>query len=280
MQSKCEYCGAYISDGEEKCKQCGAVNANFKRTIDGTPKTIEELKAWYMQKNLPPQETTRFFIGENYTGARAFGIYEENGEYIVYKNKDDGSRAVRYKGRDEAYAVNELYLKLKSEILNQKAHNLNNKKANENSKSSKISDFFSTVLGWIIIIFVIGGIIGSVVAAIVGAVNKVRDLPYAGKYYTYNDDVYYCESYVYDDWYVYDYNDQDYLPVEIPQDMYDDIQSYRFSKDEVWDSGIEVFEDTDMGQYVESLKESSDSDSDWSSSDSWDSDSTDWGSDW
>ena len=42
--------------------------------------------------------------------------------FIVYKNKADGTRAVRYKGTDEAYAVNELYLKLKDEILNQKAH--------------------------------------------------------------------------------------------------------------------------------------------------------------
>lgn len=29
---------------------------------------------------------------------------------------------MRYQGTDEAYAVNELYLKLKDEILNQKAH--------------------------------------------------------------------------------------------------------------------------------------------------------------
>ena len=35
---------------------------------------------------------------------------------MVYKNKADGSRAVRYSGPDEAYAVRELYLKLKSEV--------------------------------------------------------------------------------------------------------------------------------------------------------------------
>lgn len=113
MQVKCEYCGSYISDTDEFCSQCGAVNPNFKRSTDGTPKTISELKVWYKEKNLPDKEVTRFFIGENYKGAKAFGIYEENGEYIVYKNKADGTRAIRYQGKDESYAVNEIYLKLK-----------------------------------------------------------------------------------------------------------------------------------------------------------------------
>ena len=46
-----------------------------------------------------------------------FGIYrDEDGEFVVYKNKSDGSRAVRYKGLDEAFAVNELYEKLRSEV--------------------------------------------------------------------------------------------------------------------------------------------------------------------
>ena len=122
MELKCEYCGAFLSDTDEKCPNCGAINRHHKRVADHTPKTIEELKKWYEDRHLPPYETTRFFIGIDYKAPKAFGIYEENGNFIVYKNKADGSRAVRYKGRDEAYAVNELYLKLKSEILNQKAH--------------------------------------------------------------------------------------------------------------------------------------------------------------
>jgi len=125
MELKCEYCGAYMSDTDEKCPNCGAINKNHKRVADNTPKTIEELKQWYKDRNLPPYEKTRFFIGMDYKKPKAFGIYEENGNFIVYKNKADGSRAVRYQGRDEAYAVNELYLKLKSEILNQKAHQTN-----------------------------------------------------------------------------------------------------------------------------------------------------------
>ena len=121
MELKCEYCGAFMNDTDKTCPNCGAVNKHHKRVADHTPQNIEELKKWYEDRNLPPYETTRFFIGIDYKKPKAFGIYEENGEFIVYKNKADGSRAVRYRGSDEAYAVNEIYLKLKSEILNQKA---------------------------------------------------------------------------------------------------------------------------------------------------------------
>lgn len=275
MQIKCEYCGSFISEKDEVCPNCGAVNENFKRSSDGTPKTIEELKAWYEKRNLPPKEVTRFFIGEDFKGPRAFGIYEQNGEFIVYKNKDDGSRAIRYSGKDEAYAVNELYLKLKSEILNQKANNINNKK---NGKES-LSDKTSTWLGYILFgIFGIAGII-TVFNFISGVIGGIKDRPYAGNYYKYNNNLYYCESYIDDDWYMYDDYYEDYVPVSIPSGMQDDVQDYKISSDE-WDSSIEKFEDSEMGQYIESLNDSSDSDYDWDSSDSWDSDSSDWGSDW
>ena len=80
------------------------------------PQTIEELKAFCAEKGMP-LEKMRFFIGENIQQPKAFGIYrDENDRFVVYKNKADGSRAVRYSGPDEAYAVSELYLKLKSEV--------------------------------------------------------------------------------------------------------------------------------------------------------------------
>ncbi len=87
------------------------------------PKTIEELKE-YCESNCFTSEKTRFFIGEDYKKPRAFGIYKDelSGDFIVYKNKDDGNRAVRYKGTDEAFAVGELYDRLQKEIINQKQH--------------------------------------------------------------------------------------------------------------------------------------------------------------
>lgn len=131
MQKKCDYCGNFYEDTLEACPGCNAPNEKVNAAHDKKPATIEELKAWYAARNLPPYEVTRFFIGIDYKEKRAFGIYEENGEFIVYKNKDDGKRAIRYQGKDEAYAVNELYLKLKEEILNQKSH--------QGSKSSGLS---------------------------------------------------------------------------------------------------------------------------------------------
>ena len=61
----------------------------------------------------------------DYKGPRAFGIYHDKYlGYVVYKNKDNGERAIRYQGTDEAYAVNELFMRLKQEILEQKSRNL------------------------------------------------------------------------------------------------------------------------------------------------------------
>ena len=84
------------------------VNIYYDPEVD-IPGSIEELKLWYEYQNLPPQSVTRFFIGENYTQPKAFGIYQEGENFIVYKNKADGSRAIRYNGKNESYAVNELF---------------------------------------------------------------------------------------------------------------------------------------------------------------------------
>lgn len=122
MRITCEYCGGYLQDTDECCPNCAAVNKNVMRSADGIPKTIEQLKAFAEEKKLPLKKM-RFFIGENITEPRAFGIYKDEYEnFVVYKNKSDGTRIVRYEGKDEAYAVNELYQKMRSEVMEQKAH--------------------------------------------------------------------------------------------------------------------------------------------------------------
>lgn len=155
MKIKCEYCGAMIEDTADKCPNCGAANTNVKRMTDTTPKTIEELKDWYQARKLPPYETTRFFIGIDYKHPKAFGIYQDGNEFVVYKNKADGSRAVRYRGTDEAYAVNEIYLKLKSEILNQKARNSGSSSTSDGS-SRKRAPSGKTGLWWFCGLFGLG----------------------------------------------------------------------------------------------------------------------------
>ena len=131
MKIKCDYCGNFFEDTSEKCPVCDAQNANCRSNKENRePQTIDELKEWYKRRNLPPENQTRFFIGKDIKEPRAFGIYKDRdtGEFVVYKNKGNGERAIRYRGNDEAYAVNELYLKLKSEIVYQKRLLKTNKK--------------------------------------------------------------------------------------------------------------------------------------------------------
>ncbi len=128
MDKKCDYCDAQYDDSLDNCPHCGAANPYVRRG-EGVPRTIEELRAWYNTHNLPDERITRFFIGKNIKEPRAFGIYQDpqTGDFIVYKNKDTGERAIRYRGGDEAYAVNELYMKLKEEVGRQKATNIANR---------------------------------------------------------------------------------------------------------------------------------------------------------
>ena len=154
---QCKYCGSFIEDTLEYCDYCGALNENHQRIAKDTPKTIEELKEWYIRRKLPPENVTRFFIGKNIREPKACGIYRDGKNVILYKNKSDGQRAIRYKGTDEAYAVNELYLKLKEEILRQKNNNYNRKKnntvntySNRNYKKKNNSLFSIFAIGSII----------------------------------------------------------------------------------------------------------------------------------
>ena len=115
---KCEYCGGLVLSSDKTCPSCGAANLLYVEdspSVVLTPHTIEELKEYCAERNMPLQRM-RFFIGENYQKPKAFGIYQNAaGEFIVYKNKADGSRSFRYTGRDEEYAVKELYMKLLDE---------------------------------------------------------------------------------------------------------------------------------------------------------------------
>ena len=124
---RCEYCGSLIRSDERACPHCGAENPHYlsgetasaalpeEPCVPGAaPETIAQLKAWCASRGMP-LEKMRFFIGEDYRGPRAFGIYRDGDRVVVYKNKSDGSRAVRYRGPDEALAVRELYGKLLEE---------------------------------------------------------------------------------------------------------------------------------------------------------------------
>lgn len=281
MKIKCDWCGSWINDFDQVCPNCGGVNNNYNRHANGVPQTIEELKAWAKEMNLPLEEM-RTFIGEDYKGAKAFGIYkdETDGTFVVYKNKEDGTRAVRYKGSDEAYAVNELYQKMKERVAVQKAHQqpkaakpVSGPTASAQQKQSEKA--LSKTLFSIFLIAIIAIIPLSVIFALIGESG-----PSTG-YYTYEDQNYY---YYHGNWYEWENDSWRYAPDESWMDS--DYENYYDSYSYDSDAEYEDFEDS---SYYTPYEDSSDNDSDWDddswdsgwdSNDSWDSGYDDWGSDW
>ena len=261
MKIKCSYCGSLISDTDEVCPNCGAPNENVVRAANGVPKTIEELKSFCASHNMP-LEKMRFFIGIDYKEPKAFGIYkDENGDFVVYKNKADGSRAVRYQGKDEAYAVNEIYQKLKSEVMLRKEKNGGSNNITAPVPKKKKKDHT-----WAVVLLVAVFIVG---IALVAA--KFDNSPSSG-YYTYNDSYYYYNN---NDWYYYDTYDGWSHAYDVDSELKDNYDSYYDGQNYSDNYGASDFSDSEYW--------SDDWDSnDWDSNDydSWDAGDSDWDSDW
>ena len=196
MKVKCDFCGTMMNDTESVCPSCGAPNASVRRSSGDQPLTIEELKKWYESKGLPPENVTRFFIGKNVREPKAFGVYfeEESGNYIVYKNKASGERAVRYRGTDQAYAVNELFQRLKQEITQQKMRNVRQAAGGTGGKRDPKADLVESgkTLGKGCIgclVFIVGSVAAIFVLMIVLGLFLMRNDP-SGGYYTYDNTCY------------------------------------------------------------------------------------------
>lgn len=260
-----------------------------------TPKTIEELKQWYKDMNLPHETETRFFIGKNVTYKRAFGIYQdhETNNFVVYKNKDTGERKIRYEGKNEAHAVKELYDRLATEIKNQKAHNAQNSKQcnlknNSNQKkkwysgkakkpSSDDMSLLLVILAFICFFFIIMPT-GNTKSHI------FSNTPDAGYYY-YNNSTYY---FLHGLWYINDGNnnwskydgdtselDKNYKNYEDNNDS-SNSDEHTFEDSKYYSNDGYSYDSGSSSDYSGSW----DSGSSWSSSDSWSSSSTDFSSDW
>lgn len=279
---RCPHCGALVLPEEKFCAQCGAQltpgeesaaapvaarqaapvevapRETAPKTIMAHPDSIEALKDYCAAKGMP-LEKMRFFIDQDYRQPRAFGIYRDGDSVVVYKNKADGSRAVRYQGPDEAYAVNELFQKLLSEchargIYPDGKPQLTDAQRRAQQRAKRIA------------------IITIVVAVVIAAVitfTMIRQHRSDGYYRYGNDDAYY---YRYgDDWYyggAYDW-------VEVEDFPYDNYDDYYLGGD--YDSGwaVDDFKDSSAWDSIHTSSSSSSNDYD-----SWDSGGTDWSSDW
>lgn len=259
MKIKCDYCGAVIDETMKQCPSCGAPLSGANRTSDEQPKTIEQLKDWYVAHHLPAEEITRFFIGKNVTEPKAFGIYKTStGDCVVYKNKSTGERAIRYQGADEAYAVNELYQRLKAEIADQKGHSPAGPTKPTSTKKTRKG------CGCLAAIFIV---------AI--ALFAIFDKSIPNGYYNYQGTQYYRQG---SSWYYYDANTDDWY--ESPDLEGIDDKNYKdYSMDLHTGKDFEESSWYDAGSTSDDYDW--DDDDDWGSSSSdWDSGSTDWDSDW
>ncbi len=119
MRLRCEYCGTEYDETLLTCPNCHAANKNVKKTAESGPRTLEELKVWFYNTHGLTSEKTHIYVGKDHKEPACFGMYrdEETGDFVVYKNKADGERAIRYQGVDEQYAVNELYQLIQRQAL-------------------------------------------------------------------------------------------------------------------------------------------------------------------
>ena len=223
--------------------------------------TLSDLETFFFEKNIP-QEKIRFFVNENRKDRKCFGIYQDidTGKYIVYKNKADGSRFVRYEGDDETKAVSIFFAKLKEEMsIRDGKRDTYTTKTLSKKKQNKLA-----VIPIVSVSLIIVAVFTMISLASIFSPKK--------GYYYQNDNWYYYSNH---NWYSYNeyYDDWDYY-------YGDDISSDYFY-DTQWeqDMGITDFEDS-YYYYYEYESYYSDSDYDSYDYDSWDSSDTDWDSDW
>ena len=81
------------------------------------PRTIEGFQQLAQEEEMP-LEDIHFSLGEERGEANSYGIYREpdSRNVVVYRVKPDGTKRIRYRGNDEAKAVEILYDKFFDEL--------------------------------------------------------------------------------------------------------------------------------------------------------------------
>ena len=257
---------------------------NEKKYLPDRVETYEELKNVFEEFHID-SEQTRFFIGDDYTDPKAFVIYQDDfGDYVVYKMKADGTRALRYKGPNEKIAVSEYYQKFLEEVRKRPAfarkliRPQGTRSYYVDRRGRKHSSLKMVLIGILASFLVCTGLIFGV-TAYQRRLHK-NDGYYvtpSGTYYTQGHDVYYYDN---DDWYYYGPYDTFYDNYYDDYTYYDDYyynDSYSdFSYSDYYDSGSSSDYDNDY-DYDDDWDSGWDDDDSW---DSWDSGGSDWDSDW
>ena len=262
---QCEYRNSTITSEDPKCPYCGAENPNYVPNSPRQiflPKTIDELKEYCAERGMPLLRM-RFFIGEDYREPKAFGIYRDGDEVIVYKNKADGSRAIRYRGSDEAHAVDEIFAKLLEECHNRGIYPDGKAPEKGAARPSKRRSFWRMLVP-ILVFYLALALIAGIVSGIRHRNDGYYDFGGSTVYYHYGNDWYYT----------FDENSSGYwYEANVPP--VSDYEEYYVGED--WDSdwGVSDFKESSTWESIQESHSSSSSDYD-----SWDSSDTDWDSDW
>ena len=266
--SQCPYCGATVSSEDKYCSGCGAPNEGYVADTERSifmPKTIAELQEYCAERGMPLLKM-RFFIGEDYRKPKAFGIYKDGEDFVVYKNKANGQRAIRYQGPNEAFAVNELFLKLLEECHNRGIYP-DGRIPGESSSGKRQSRLRRSGALPAVIALVVLYLVAGIFACY--STYQHRKDGYYGTgdgtvYYHYGDSWYYT----YDDNYAGYWYETDDFPVAGYED-------YSLGEDWSSDWGVSDFQTSSTWNEIHESHSSSSSDYD-----SWDSSDTDWDSDW
>lgn len=266
--SKCPYCDGTVSSEDKVCPHCGASNENYVADTPRQiflPKTIDELKEYCAERGMPLLRM-RFFIGEDFKEPRAFGIYKDGDRFVVYKNKADGSRAIRYQGPDEEYAVNEIFQKLLVECHNRGIYP-DGKPADGATRSQSGTPKRSGP-EWLKFIFPAVFII----IVLITIFNNCR-LHKNDGYYRFTNDPSVTWYHYGNDWYYSDIGTSSWHTGD--PGYGDSYTDYYAGDDYSSDWGVTDFKDSTTWDSIQSDSSSSSSDYD-----SWDSGGTDWDSDW
>lgn len=109
MKVKCENCGLIYDASSEKCPECGEHIREQNMISDSVPDSLESLQKFVRDNNIDLKKL-KLYINEDTKQIGAYGmIKDEYGDFTFYRNRSDGTRSVRYKGNNEAFAVNEFY---------------------------------------------------------------------------------------------------------------------------------------------------------------------------
>lgn len=223
--------------------------------------SVEEILEIAREKGMP-LEKMRFFIGTDCREPKCFGVYQDpaTGEWVVYKNKSDGTRAERYRGTNEALAAQEIWDKLSDEV--EMRRDKAGKSVTRSGPAPAGGKRKSRVLTRIMVAIFAVSLLPALISFVLGRHRR--------GYYVHDREVYYVQD---DSW--YHYGSDGWVPFYDFEDSWYEDDYVGASYD--FEDASQSFEQSDY--YVEP---SSNDDDDWDDDDwdSWDSGDTDWDSDW